>query len=105
MTSPMKMQTAVFIFFFACITALWVAVVGGSILDIVEYQFVQSGVFDVSPEWNVYGTVYTGLVNFFYFCPYVIALLGLFVLLYTIYQRYFRDDDEDDYMYYNGGRL
>ena len=105
MTSPMKMQTAIFIFFMACITALWVAVIGGSVLDLIEYQFQLAGFFDVSAEWNVYSTAYTVLVNLFYFGPYIIALLGLFVLLYTIYQRYFRDDDEDDYIMYNGGRL
>lgn len=92
--------------------ALATAVLGGSVLDIIEVQMAQVGMFDVPEEWNP--DAYKLLVNVFYLCPYIMALLGLFFLFITIFQRYGVDqteDEEEEYdqngnrIYYNGGAL
>lgn len=103
-TTPMKMQTAVVLFFMCEFTAVWVAVIGGSLLDILENQFLQIGWFDIVSSWSGMDG-YRLMADLFYFTPYIIGLLGVFILLMTIYQRYIKDNG-DDYEYgVNGGNL
>lgn len=111
------MLAGVIAFFIAEIIALATAVIGGSILDILEVQLAGAGLLDVSTEWltpvgDTYIHPYTILVNIFYAMPYIMALLGLVILFVTIYHRYISDteeeDEEDEYAYmqqYNGGAL
>lgn len=104
-TSPMKMQTAIVLFFMSEFTAVWVAIYGGSVLDILENEFLNMGWFDTVAAWGGMSG-YRMIADLFFLCPYAIGLLGLFILLFTIYQRYFKDTGDDDYEYgINGGNL
>lgn len=110
-TKPHTMLAGIIAFFMTEVVALATAVVGGSIIDIVEVQLVQAGMVDVPAEWSP--DAYKLLINIFYVMPYVISLLGLFILFVTIYQRYGIDQEEEEYeedeygnkIYYNGGAL
>ena len=117
-TQGKHMLTGVIAFFIAEIMALATAVVGGSVLDILEVQMAGTGMLDVPNEWliqsgSTYYHPYTIMVNIFYAMPYIMALLGLLILFVTIYHRYTADtveeDEEDEYnaymQQYNGGAL
>lgn len=107
-TSPMSMMTAGIIFFSSIVTGVIVGVVGGSLIDILEYEFNALGWFNVPAEWDT-SAGYEMIRNIFFMMPYIIPLLGLFVILATGYQRYGRDkkeQEEDPTLYYvEGGRL
>jgi len=110
-TRPHTMLAGVITFFICEIIALSTAVIGGSTLDILEVQMAQAGMLDVPEKWNP--DAYKPLINIFYICPYIMSLLGLFVLFITIFQRYGIDQSEDEEYYdnqgnqiiYNGGAL
>lgn len=92
------MYTAIVLFMLLTLLGVTLAVIGGGLLDIIESEFYEMGWFDVPPEWDTYA-VYRGITNIFYAIPYILPLMGLFILLYTIYQRYTVDvelDDDDD---------
>lgn len=106
-TSPMSIMTAGILFFTSCIIGIVLGVVGGSLIDILEYEFNVLGWFALPEEWDT-TSGYMMVRNIFYVIPYIIPLLGLFILLVTVYQRYGRDkkDEEDPTLYYvEGGRL
>lgn len=106
-TSPMSMMTAGIIFFMSCIIGVVVGVIGGSLIDILEYQFNSMGWFALSADWDT-TSGYMMVRNIFYVIPYIIPLLGLFILLSTVYQRYGKDkkEEDDSTLYYvEGGRL
>lgn len=90
-TSSGSMLTGIIMFFLCEIYALVVAVFGGSLVDILEDTFDKAGMFVLSdPEqWNF--DAYAQMVNMFYFTPYVMALLGIVILVMTIWQRHGRD--------------
>lgn len=104
-TSPHSMLTGLILFFTCELTGLVLAVIGGSLMDILEVNLVGAGLLETG-DWN--NTFYTGLINIFYWIPYILGVLGIFILLTTIYQRYGKDkqDEEEDETYYiNGGQL
>lgn len=98
-TEPHSMLTGIIIFFICEIYALSVAVLGGSLVDILESTFYQIGWFDIEGT-GVWGdfTAYNQIVNIFYLTPYVIGILGVVILIYTIWHRHGSDKAvEDDY--------
>ena len=107
-TSPRSMLSAVIIFFSCTLTSIVLGVFGGSVVDIIDYQFRSMGWF----QGNTWGTFagYDFALNLFYAFPYIIELIGLYVLFSTIYHRYGRDqnnqpDDEEDIYLIEGGRI
>lgn len=106
-TTPMSMMTAGIIFFESIVIGVVVGVVGGSLVDILEYEFNVLGWFNIPAEWDT-SAGYEMIRNIFFVLPYLIPLLGLFILLVTTYQRYGRDkkEEEDSTLYYvDSGRL
>lgn len=102
-TSPFTMFQAIIIFFTSCALAVGIAVVGGSIIDILENMFFGLGWFDLPTEWDSTNG-YRMLVNMFYAMEYIIPMIGLFILIVTYIQRHTTDDDEDEYTV-RGGRI
>lgn len=106
-TTPGAMLSAGIIFFMSCIIAVVVGVVGGSLIDILEYQFNILGWFALPEEWDT-TSGYMMVRNIFFVIPYIIPIIGLFIAFSTVYQRYGRDknEEEDSTLYYvEGGRL
>lgn len=94
------MLAGIITFFLCEIYALVVAVFGGSLVDILEDTFDRAGMFVVSdPEhWNF--DAYAQMVNVFYFTPYIMALLGIVILVVTIWHRHGTDREvSDEYSY------
>lgn len=97
-TSSTSMLGGILLFFGLEIIALVVAVLGGSILDLLEGQFYAMGWYELPAEWDT-NAGESMLVNIFYATPYIIGLLGLFVLFATIWHRVGQDRDEEDEEY------
>lgn len=105
-TSGSDMLTGIILFFGIELLALVLAVLGGSILDLLEGQFYSLGFYDnLPPEWDT--TAGEGmLVNIFYAIPYILGLLGIFVLVVTIWHRVGRDrEEEEEYLEYRSDEL
>ena len=102
-TSPHSMLTGVILFFSCELIALILAVIGGSLMDILEVNLVGAGLLETG-DWN--NSFYASLINIYYWIPYILGGLGIFILLTTIYQRYGKDKEDDDTEYYtNDGQL
>lgn len=107
-TEPRSMLTAAIIFFSCTLMGIVLGVFGGSIVDIIDYQFRIMGWFQ-EPAWGEYAG-YEFAINLFYSFSYILPLLGLYVLFSTIYHRYGRDHDQlenedDGYYSSSGGRV
>lgn len=106
-TSPTNMLSGILLFFGIELLALVIAIFGGSILDLLEGNFYALGFYSNLPaEWDT--TAGEGmLVNIFYAVPYILAILGLFVLFVTIFHRVGRDreDEDEEYNEYNSDQL
>lgn len=105
-TSGENMLGGILLFFGLELTALVIAILGGSILDLLEGQFYAMGWYSNLPaEWDT--TVGESmLVNVFYACPYILGLLGIFVLIVTIWHRVGRDrEEEEEYTDYASDEL
>lgn len=90
------MLAGIILFFMCEIYALIVAVLGGSLIDILESTFDKAGFFIVGDNWNF--DAYTAMVNLFYLTPYVIAILGIVILVVTIWHRHGKDQElPEDY--------
>lgn len=106
-TSPESMLSAVIIFFMTSFMGVIIGVFGGSIIDIIDYQFRSMGWFQY-PAWGEYAG-YDFAINLFYSFSYILPLLGLFVLFTTVYHRYGRDrrhpEDDDEIYLVDSGRI
>lgn len=104
-TSGTSMLGGIILFFGIELMALTVAVLGGSILDMLEGQFYAMGWYSLPAEWDT-NAGEGMLVNIFFAMPYILGLLGLFVLFVTIYHRVGQDrEDEDEYNEYRSDEL
>ena len=104
-TSGSNMLGGIILFFGIELVALVLAVLGGSILDLLEGQFYAMGMYSLPPEWDTTAGE-SMLVNVFYAVPYVLGLLGLFVLFVTIWHRVGRDrEEEEEYTDYSSDEL
>lgn len=105
-TSGSDMLGGIILFFGIELVALVLAIVGGSIMDLLEGQFYAMGLYsNLPPEWDTTAGE-SMLVNVFYACPYVFGLLGLFVLFVTIWHRVGRDrEEEEEYTDYTSDEL
>lgn len=105
-TSAENMLSGIILFFIIELTALLIAVFGGSILDLLEGQFYSMGMYDNLPaEWDTTAGE-SMLVNIFYAVPYLVGLLGLYVLFVTIWHRHGSDrEDPEEYNEYGGDKL
>lgn len=93
-TTSGSMLAGIITFFLCEIYALVVAVFGGSLVDILEYTFDRAGFFAVPETWSL--DAYTQMVNVFYFTPYIMALLGIVILVVTIWHRHGTDKQVSD---------
>lgn len=105
-TSGESMLGGILLFFGIELVALVLAILGGSILDLLEGSFYAMGFYDnIPPEWDT--TAGEGmLVNVFFAVPYVLGILGIFVLFVTIWHRVGRDrEEEEEYSEYRSDEL
>lgn len=105
-TSGENMLGGIILFFGVELLALIIAIFGGSILDLLEGNFYALGFYSNLPaEWDT--TAGEGmLVNIFYAVPYILALLGLYILFITIWHRHGSDrEDNDEYNEYGGDKF
>lgn len=96
-TEPHSMLTGIILFFLCEIYALSVAVLGGSLVDILEKKFYDLGFFAIEGQWGEGFTAYYAVVNIFYLTPYIMAGLGVLILIITIWHRHGSDREEDVY--------
>ena len=96
-TTPHTMLTGIILFFLCEISALSVAVFGGSILDIIEGNMYDLGMYAIDGDWGSAASwfAYDSVVNVFYLTPYIIAGLGVIILVVTIWHRHNSDEEED----------
>lgn len=99
-TSSGVMLIGIVIFFVMQITAIGLALMGGTAMDIIVSRFVAMGWYSVSPAWDTSAQVEL-LINLFYVVPVIISLAGIYVLVVTILHRT-ANEDEDEY-YVSGG--
>lgn len=93
-TSPQSMLSAIILFFSSILIGITLGVFGGSVVDILDSQFHSLGWFQ-GCTWGEFAG-YDFAINLFYFFPYIIPLLGLYILFSTIYHRHGRDREERD---------
>lgn len=105
-TSSTSMLGGIILFFGIELVALLLAVIGGSILDLLEGQFYSLGLYSNLPaEWDTTAGE-SMLVNIYYAVPYILGVLGLFVLFVTIWHRVGRDrEEEEEYNEYQSDQL
>lgn len=106
-TEPHSMLSGIIIFFLCEIYALSVAVLGGSLVDILEAKFYDLGMYDINGSWGAESSwyAYNSVVNIFYLTPYIIGLLGVVILVLTIWHRHGSDREEDDQEYIRQNNL
>ena len=106
-TSAHTMLTGIILFFLCEIYALSVAVFGGSILDIIEGNMYDLGMYAIDGDWGSASSwfAYDSVVNIFYLTPYIIGLLGVVILFLTIWHRHGSDEPEDENEYYRNQNL
>lgn len=92
-TEPRTMLSAIIIFLSSVLIGITLSVFGGSIVDILDMQFRNMGWF----QGNTWGDFagYDFAINLFYFFPYIIPCIGLYILFSTIYHRHGRDRSQD----------
>lgn len=94
-TTSHTMLTGIILFFTAEISALSLAVFGGSLVDILEEKFYSLGMFNIEGSWNNFDT-YNQVVAVFYLCPYILAGLGVLILFLTIWHRHGSDREDEE---------
>ena len=105
-TSADSMMTAICIFFTSLFCGLFLALVGGLVLDVWYEGMRAAGWFSIPAEYEtnllpfLMGLFYTGCV--------CIPLYGLYILILTIYHQYIVEDNSEDEEYsssYLGGNV
>lgn len=98
-TEPNHMLAGIITFFLCECYALSVAVFGGSIADILEKLFYDQGFFSIEGAWGAESSwfAYHSCLNLLYISAYVLAGLGVVILILTIWHRHGNDTEDTDY--------
>lgn len=89
-----SMAKAVGIFFASVFCGLFLAIIGGLVIDVTYSALLNAGFFNLPPEYET--NLLSFLINMFYVCCVCIPLYGVYVMVITIYHQYFIEDEEED---------
>lgn len=100
------MAKAVGLFFTAVFCGLFLAIIGGLVIDVTYSALLNAGWFNLPPEYET--NLLSFLINMFYVCCIAIPLYGVYIMVITIYHQYVvqdGEDEEDESSMYLGGNV
>lgn len=89
-----SMGKAVGLFFASVFSGLFLAIVGGLVIDVTYSALLNAGFFNLPPEYET--NLLSFLINMFYVCCVCIPLYGVYIMVITIYHQYVVQDGEDE---------